>query len=352
MSFFKSIGHALGKVGHVALAPVKFTAKVSGNVLGAIPVVGKPLHAALDVTLTGPLVTADAITKGARVDHAVLSGVKIQAKGISTVAPYAQLVLKQVPIAGLGVDAAIAAGAALAQGKRIDKVIVDGVKGAVPANLQSVFDNGFKMASTAVNDNRAQMNAEMKKLPAQAQKVYHSAMALGHGKRLQDVLNKAASSAGTILSLKTAGAAKVTLDPVLSAGNLVLADPDTNHGYQLAIGTFDHNTQPTALDAIRATLTGNGLLGFNIGMAVHVGMALHTAPIGMAPREQFGYFAVYGMQTATNQQKTDMLGIVSHDNSARVGVNAAIAELGATGWWPKIKAYVSKHIHLKKKIAA
>lgn len=342
----------MGKVGHIALAPIKLTTKVSGSVLGAIPVVGKPLHAALDVTVTGPLVTADAISKGARVDHAVLNGVKVQAKGIKTVAPYAALVLKQVPGAGLGVDAAIAAGSALAQGKRIDKALVDGVKGVVPANLQSTFEQGFQMASTAATDNRAQMDAKLKSLPAEAQKVFHSAMSLGHGKRLQDVLNKAASSPGTILSLKTAAAAQVTQDPVLSAGNLVLSDPDVNHGYQLAIGTFAHDTQPTALDAIRATLNAAGLQGFNIGMAVHVGMSLHQAPIGMAPREQFGYFAVYGMQTATNQQKTDMLNTVSHDNSARVGVNAAITELGATGWWPKIKAYVSKHIHLKKKTAA
>lgn len=351
MSFFKSIGHALGKVGHVALAPVKFTTKVSGNVLGAIPVVGKPLHGALDVALTGPLVTADAISKGARVDHAVLSGVKVQAKGVTTVAPYAKLVLTAVPVAGLGVDAAIAAGSALAQGKRIDKALVDGVKGMVPANAKAVFDQGFQMASTAANDNRAAMDAKLKSLAPAAQKVFHSAMALGHGKRLQDALNKAAASPGTILSLKSAATAKVTQDPILSAGNLVITDPEMNHGYQLAIGTFDHDTQPTALDAIRGTLSAKGLQGFNIGMAVHVGMALHKAPLGMAPREQFGYFAVYGMQTATNQQKTDMLVTVAHDNSARVGVNAAIAELKSTGWWPKVKAYVSKHIHLKPKAA-
>lgn len=352
MSFFKSIGHALGKVGHVALAPVKFTTKVSGSVLGAIPVIGKPLHGALDVALTGPLVTADAIAKGARVDHAILSGVKVQAAGVSTVAPYAKLVLDQVPGAGLGVDAAIAAGTALAQGKRIDKALVDGVKGIVPANLKSTFDKGYQMAATAASDNRASMDAEFKKLSPAAQKIFHSAMSLGHGKRLQDVLNKAASSPGTILSLKSAATAKVTLDPVLAAGNDVLSDTEVNHGYQLAIGTFAHDTQQTALDSIRSTLNAAGLQGFNIGMAVHVGMSLHQAPIGMAPREQFGYFAVYGMQTATNQQKTDMLNVVSHDNSARLGVNTAIAELGATGWWPKVKAYVSKHIHLKKKTAA
>ncbi len=349
MSFFKSIGHALGKVGHVALAPVKFTTKISGNVLGAIPVVGKPLHGALDVTLTGPLVTADAITKGARVDHAALSGIKVQAAGVKTVAPYAKMITDQIPGIGQGVNAAVAAGTALAQGRRIDKALVSGIMGAIPANLKATFNQGYQMASTAVSDNRAAMDAELKKLPPAAQKTFQSAMALGHGKRLQDVLNKAASSAGTILSLKAAAVTKMVADPVLSAGNLVITDPDMNHGYQLAIGTFAHDTQPTALDAIRKTLSPKGVQGFNIGMAVHVGMALHKAPLGMAPREQFGYFAVYGMQTATNQQKTDMLATVSHDNSARTGVNAAISELKSTGWWPKVKAYVSKHIHLHKK---
>lgn len=349
--FFKKIGHGIGQVAHVALAPVKFGVNATGSIASHIPVVGKPFHSALDATITGPLQTADAISKGARVDHAVISGIKIQAKGVKDIAPYAQMVLHQVPGVGLGVDTAIAAGSALAQGKRIDNALVEGVLSNVPANMKDVVKQGYTMASTALSDNRAAMNDVLNKLAPDAKKVFQSGMALGHGKRLQDVLVKAATSPATILNLKSAATAKISQDPVLSAGNLVLTDNDINHGYQVAIGTFAHDTQSAAIDAIRKTLSGNALQGFNIGMAVHVGMALHKAPIGMAPREQFGYFAVYGMQTATPDQKTLMLNTVSHDNSARTGVTCAIGELKATGWWPRIKTFVSKHVHLKHKAA-
>jgi hypothetical protein len=347
MSFFKKLGHALGSVTKVALAPIKITTSGLGSVVGHIPVVGKPFKAALDVAVTGPLNTANAIASGARVDHAVMTGVKTQIAGAQTLAPYAKLILHQIPLVGTGADAAIAAGTALVNGKRIDKALVEGVKGAIPSDLRGTFDDAFQLAANATHDNRAQLNAVQQKLAPAAQKVFQAASSLGQAARLQTVVAKAATSPGTTLALKAAAAAKVKSNPVLESGKQILAyDKEIEHGYEMAVGTFDHDTPPVAIDAIRKQQTAKGLQGFNIGMAVHVGMALHPAPSKMPAREQFGYFAVYGMQTATNAQKTTMLSAVSHDNSARVGANVAIGEI-KTGWWPRFVRFVASHVHRK-----
>lgn len=347
MSWFKKFTHSIGSVAKIAVAPIKITTSAVGSVASHIPVVGKPLNASLNIA-TGPLNMATAIASGARVDHAIVNGVKEQVKSAQTLAPYAQMVLHQIPLVGHGADAAIAGATALVNGKRIDKALVEGVKAAVPAELRGTFDQAYGMASTAVSDNRAALNEVMKKLSPAQQKVFQAAQTLGHAARLQGAVAKSVTSPGTILKIKTLAAPKIAADPVLSAGKLVLAwDKEAEHGYEVAIGTFSHDTTTTAVDALRKAQTAKGLLGFNIGMAVHVGQALHPAPSKMAPREKFGYYAAYGMQTATAAQKTAMLALVAHDNSARVGVNAAVKEI-KTGWWPKVVSFVHTHLGHKK----
>lgn len=347
MSFFKKFAHSIGSVAKVAVAPIKITTSAVGSVASHIPVVGKPLGAAVNIA-NGPLNVATSIASGARVDHAIVNNVKDQVKSAKTLAPYATMVLHQIPLVGHGADAAIAAGTALVNGKRIDKVLVEGVKGALPAEMHSTFDQAFNMARTAVSDNRQALDTVLKNLPADKQKVFQAAQSLGHAARLQTAVAKSVASPGTTLQIKALAAPKIKADPVLSAGKLVLAwDKEAEHGYEVAIGTFSHDTSPTAVDALRKAQTPKALLGFNIGMAVHVGQSLHPAPAKMAPREKFGYYAVYGMQTATNAQKQAMLALVAHDNSARVGVNAAVKEI-KTGWWPKVVNFVHTHLGHKK----
>lgn len=347
MKFFKALGKGLGKITKVALAPIKLTTSALGSVVGHIPLIGKPFKAALDIAVTGPLKTADAIASGARVDRALMSGVKTQLAGAKSLAPYAKAFLHYIPLIGTGADAAIAMGSALVSGKRIDKALMEGVKGALPPSMQGTFDTAFKLAATAKADNRVQLNAIQKKLPPAQQKVFQAATSMGQAARLQAVVAKAATSPKTIVAIKAAAIAKIKTIPYLESGKQILAyDKDIEGGYEMAIGTFDHDTPPVAIDAIRKKLNPPGLLGFNIGMAVHLGQSLHPAPAKMAPREQFGYYAVYGMQTAMNTQKTAMLTAVGHDNSARVGANKAIGEI-KTGWWPRFVRFISAHVHHK-----
>ncbi len=356
MGFFSSIGHAfssaVSSVAKVAIAPAVFVTKQTGNVLGHIPVIGTPLHAALNIA-SAPVTMTNAITSGARIDHAVMDGLKQQVQGVKDIAPYAKMVISVVPGVGQVASAAIAAGTALANGKRIDDALVEGVKGAIPlvAGATDLFNKGYEMAKLAPGDSvpsLPKMDAILAKLTPEKRKIFHSAIALGHAHKLQNNVAKAIKKPSVTLKLKAVAAKKIEQNPILSAGLLVLSDPAVKHGFEIGIGTFLHDVSPTELAAIKSGLHGPAeLQGFNIAMAVRLGMALKVADGKMPPREKFGYYAVYGMQSATNAEKTLMLGTISHDNSARVGVTKAISEI-KTGWWPKIVNFFHSHFHHTK----
>jgi hypothetical protein len=328
MSFFKSIGKALGKashaVTHTAVGGVGLVTKAASH----IPVVGKPFHHVVDFTVMGPLVTADKIASGARLDRAVMAGIKTKLSGAKGIAPYAKVVFAQVPVLGKGVNAGIGAGLALAEGKRIDKALIDGVKSQLPPEMQKIYDDGVKLAALATSDNRSKIQSALDKLPTDAaKKAFQVGTALGHGQRLQSAMLKGSASPAAAQAMKTAGASKIKKDPVLSIGSLVIKDPDVKHGYEVAVGTFDHVTPPAALAGIQKALNAKAKQGFDLGVATHVGMAEKKAPSKLSPREQFGYYAIHGMKNATADQRDKALDNLAHDNSIRVGAQAAIKEI-------------------------
>lgn len=327
MSFFKSIGHALGKVTHpltnIAAKSVSFT----GGLVGHIPVIGKPFHSAIDATISGPLLTANAITNGSRIDKAALSGFKQTLKGVQGVAPYAKAIIGQVPGLGPLADAGIAAGLAIANGQRVDKALVDGVKSNLPAGVQGIYTQAVQATSTAVSDNRAALQAQLDNLSGDALKAFQAGSAIGNGIRLQTALQKAASTPAALLAMSTAGNAKAASNPVLDAALQVISDPDVKHGFQVAIGTFDHDTPPAAITSLRASLNTKEQQGFDLGLATHIGMTKKTAPAGMPARDQFGYFTIHGISGATPDQRVSTLSNVAHDNSVRNGGDVAAKEL-------------------------
>lgn len=325
--FIKKIGKAVGKVGHIATSAVSGSVNFTSGLVGHIPVVGKPFHAAIDATIAGPLLTANKITGGARLDHAVLDGIKKQAAGIKDVAPYAKMIISKVPGIGPTADAAIGAGLSLVQGKKIDKDVLGAIRGQLPADAQKVFDQGVAIASTAVSDNRPAMQKQLDSLTGEAKKAFQVGMAAGHGIRLQSALVKAASSPAAALSMQIAGTAKIASNPILDAACQVISDSDVKHGFQVAIGTFDHATPPAAITALRQSLNAKGQQGFDLALATYVGMNKKTAPDSMPPREKFGYFLIHGITGATPDQRKVTLSNVAQDNSVRTGGDIAAKEL-------------------------
>lgn len=325
--FLKKIGKAVGSVAHVATSAVSSSVNFTSGLVGHIPVVGKPFHAAIDATIAGPILTANKITAGARLDHAVLDGIKKQAAGIKDVAPYAKMIISKVPGIGPTADAAIGAGLSLVQGKSITKDVLGAVRGQLPAEAQKIFDQGVNLASTATSDNRPAIQAQLNQLTGSAQKALQVGLAMGNGLRLQTALQKAAASPAANLAMQIAGTAKAASNPVLDAALQVITDPDVKNGFQVALGTFTHDTPPAAITALRTALNAKGRQGFDLALATYIGMNKKSAPDSMPPREKFGYYTIHGIAGATPDQRLSTLSNVAHDNSVRTGGDVAAKEL-------------------------
>ena len=103
-----------------------------GKGLSHIPGVGPVVKASFDLAIGGPMHLTTDIASGKRIDKALTGHLKQTIAATKTIAPVAQSIVSMVPGIGTGVSAAIAAGLAIASGKRIDQVMLDAVKGAIP----------------------------------------------------------------------------------------------------------------------------------------------------------------------------------------------------------------------------
>lgn len=160
-SVVQGVGSAIGSVattvGHIVTSPVKLLADVA---------TGKNILESLKDTVKRDLQSAKEI------------------------APYAQAVLSVVPGVGSGINAAIAAGAALAQGQNITDALVAGVKGMVPGGplaqqaLMTAYNvaKGQPLTEAAAGALRSQIPA------GPAQMAFDTGLALAHGQSLQQAL--------------------------------------------------------------------------------------------------------------------------------------------------------------------
>src|SRR3989304_1268953 len=115
--------------------PIQIVTGEVGKVVKKIPIVGGPLKAVFDVSYNaamGPVNITIAIAEGKRIDKVVISHLKEELKNLKQVAPYAQMVISIVPGIGTGVSASLSAGLALAEGQSITEVLKAGAIGAMP----------------------------------------------------------------------------------------------------------------------------------------------------------------------------------------------------------------------------
>lgn len=340
MSLWKRIKHAASHVTHVALAPVKAVTHVAskatgvvGSAVGHIPIVGKPFHAALNLA-SSPLHVAENIASGARIDRVIVSGLQDQLKNVTDLAPYAKIVVGQIPLVGNSVNAAIGAGLSLAHGKSITDSLKKAVYDAIPPDAKAVFEQGFALAQVPT-DNRNKMNTAYAAITDPAKKkAFFTGMSLGHAKRLQ-LANKAMVKKALPV-MANAAKSIIKADPVLLSGAQILTNPNIRHGYEVGVGTMNHVTPPEILVQMRNALAQpDEKKGFDLALSTHVGMQTKKAPSKLSPREAWGYYTIHGMTNAPKKQRLAMLDSMAHDNSARIGATMAINELN-THWWTKI----------------
>lgn len=105
-----------------------------------------------------------------------------------------QAVISFVPGIGAGINAAIAAGAALAQGENITDALVDGAKNALPGGpiARQAFDSGVaavKAIANGQNIGDAALAATREALPGdEAKHAFDVGLAIAHGQNVQQAL--------------------------------------------------------------------------------------------------------------------------------------------------------------------
>lgn len=172
-----------------------FLSNVGGAIGGAVTSVGKGafsiakgIATPVAALVTSPIkLTAD-IASGKNVFQSLKDTVKRDLQSVKDVAPYVQAAISVIPGVGAGVNAAISAGAALAQGQPITSAIVAGLKNALPGGpiAAQAFDTAYAIAR-GQNVGEAALQAAVNNLPGGpvAKQAAQTAIAVAKGQNLQ-----------------------------------------------------------------------------------------------------------------------------------------------------------------------
>src|SRR5690606_19972846 len=106
--------------------------------------------------------------------------------------------------------------------------------------------------------------------------------------------------------------------------------------YGIGIMTFKLNV--IALSQFRASLTTAQKIGFDAGVACHVGMTSREPIPEASPAQQLGYYITEGLKGSTNAaMKKAILRVLAKNNETKSGAAAVVKEVTAEkGWWAKI----------------
>jgi hypothetical protein len=406
MSLFGSIGKFLKNAAKTAGKPLHSglhaLAKATGEVTKAVskvPFVGPALHATFDAALSGPFQLADSVASGRRVDKALLDNLKHQAADVKEVAPYAQMVISVIPVAGQGVSGVIGASLSMAEGHNITEAMKDGIIDAVPGGpiAKSVANIGLgvmhgdridkiALAAIPIPDAQKQMlgsalsivndvankrnvssdlvNGILKNIPGGGQAVIDIAKKNGIPvavaaaeaalktlpPQLHDAV-KIGAAVGHAKKLQTLAAnatidalpqlEKLGLDHVKATADLqplvkTLADPS---GFYIGSALMQRQgVGISTLTKIRDGLSAIQKKGFDLALAAHIGKVTAPQRDG-TPAQLAGYYATRGMLGASRAQRKGMLKTVTSNPDMKKGATVAAAELQEEGLWPKVLRY-------------
>ena len=371
MGFFRFIRNAVKSAGRAVESASHAVADVSSSVadtLGKVPLVGPGLKGLYGYTYGALIQSADNVVSGVRVDKVLSRHFESQVQNIKEVAPYVQTVISVVPGIGPGISGAISAGLTLAQGRPIDEALVAAVVGAVPggALAKSVAKMGFavasgkplsdiavsalpippaardalkaglRVASDVAQGKRvdrsllAEANRQIDKLPPAFRQAAQVGVALGQGKKLQDI---AISQLPRLIAvggpLAVAGQTIASRSPIVQQARALV--PKGQHGFDVAQGLMAHSAVPFhQLQRARNAFKGEALKGFDAAVALHMGRVLSPrAPVKKAPPAKYvGYFIMKGMQGATPSKiRSIAKTVVATDPRAITGAGVALSEL-------------------------
>ncbi len=168
-----------------------------GGILGAVASVGSAVASVggglvknIGQIYASPLKLVSDIATGKNVLNSLSDTVKRDLASAQEIAPYAQAVLSVVPGVGAGVNAALAAGSALAHGQNITDALVQGVKSMVPGGplAQQALETAYNVAKGQSLTDAAASALRSQLPPGPAQMAFDTGLALAHGQSLQQAL--------------------------------------------------------------------------------------------------------------------------------------------------------------------
>jgi hypothetical protein len=298
------------EVGHVTHSIQNAAGKVS-KAISKVPVVGGPLHVVFDATYHASFSMVNAtvaIAQGRRIDRALMDQVHVAVKDFKQIAPYAQMVVGMVPGVGQGVSAAMSAGLALANGQPIGAALQAGMMGAIPGGV---------LVQSAVK--------------ASMETIQH--VAKGESLSLANLAETAGGVAASALGLP-ASAKNALMAGIATTGNIVKGQPldkaltdGAIHGLPIPDASKRAMTEATALtlDLAHGKRVDRALMNRIDGV---VGMLPTNAPL----RQNLltGVQAVRGLGQSKDAEHVMMTALQS-------GVGDQLVSLGAARLAPKVR---------------
>lgn len=308
----------IGKAVKSAGKAIGGAAESIGGAVKSIPVVGKPISVAYGVTVGPQVKFFSDVANGKRIDRAAYNGFKETVKVQQAAAPYAATIAANVPGIGTGVAAAIAGANALSKGQRIDAAIMSGVRASVPGGLagQAIFDvsvaaaQGKPITTVALQAvpldpikkqallaairasgdlvrgkpvSEVAINNALASIPQEYRAASSAAIAIAGGKRLQDI---ALEQGPTVISKMAAvGNAEIAKSPALQSALRTMQSDVDKTGFARALGLMSHKLTPATLSAAEKAVTPAERGGFIAGVAYHIAT---TEGVGGSAAEKIG----------------------------------------------------------------
>lgn len=256
-----------------------------------VPVLGNVVNI-VDEASSAPFKFASSIASGARIDRALMGELKDQLKIAKDVAPYAQTVVSLVPGIGTGAAAAIAAGAALAEGKSIDEATKAAIRGALPGGAlsQAAFDTAMKVAAGERIDHAALESARSMLSPGPQQAAFDVGVAVLTGEKIQNAVAKglASMAPSQVQSILAAGANALATTPGLADALKQVPPGVQEEGFKLAAGLLSQaGMSQKGVTEVRNRLDPETRQGFDAALKSqepHVAWLKNvTAPVPTSP---------------------------------------------------------------------
>jgi len=266
------------------------------DLVGKIPFVGAPLHAALDLAGGSELRAADAIAHGANISKTALSSLKETLANAKTVADTVTTLTAFVPglaQVGAGLDGALAAAHSLSSGANISDAMIEAGKSALYANIpggavarklvEEGVEVGIKIAKGERLDKIA-LERVRAQLPKEVQKGFDVTVAIARGQKLQNIALGQVQKLGPEALGKLASEGGVLLKQVPSLANAAKGlDPKGQEGFKLASSVLARTgVSPKTLSGFRAKIAPAEQKGFDRAVAFHAKAAAAAASAKIA----------------------------------------------------------------------